>query len=530
MIAQLLKKKPDYAVLIWIALCSVAVGKFASISQNRTFQYDEWNFVMNRWQFNPDTFLQPHNSHLSIFPAAVFFFLLRAVGLANYWVFLFVGFMTHIATASIFAMLVSRRLGKTSALALGALFLFLGAGAENILWPFQIGTMASLSGYLLAIHFLNSQYRHRQLLIMIAIFVSIGSAGFGIAAVIGVAVQIALSKQIKKSWWVTVVPSALWLLWYLNYGQSEAKLENLDLALRYINESLAASLSSIFALSIGWGFVFEIVLLATIIYFVAVKKVFSPLLAGLITVLLTNWFFTALSRAQFWTPQSSRYVYFSIPLVFLICVELSRSFPRPQLNVAAIIISLWSITAGWTHFESHASWLKDWSSNVRAELSVLESRRGFVDPNYQPDLTRAPDIVTNKYFSALRALKSSPALDAAKLRTSSAATRIEVDRVLLETEVLAITQPKKSASFCKTGVSASDFVTLPGLTTAVGSPDGDIEIGFRNFGDTPSSVLKTFIPSGSQITVSISSSLNQDMWIVASLTPNKRVCIAPDLD
>ena len=183
--------------------------------------------------------------------------------------------------------------------------------------------MASLSGYLLAIHFLNSQYRHRQLLTMIAIFVSIGSAGFGIAAVIGVAVQIALSKQIKKSWWVTVVPSALWLLWYLNYGQSEAKLENLDLALRYINESLAASLSSIFALSIGWGFVFEIVLLATIIYFVTVKKVFSPLLAGLITVLLTNWFFTALSRAQFWAPQSSRYVYFSIPLVFLICVELS---------------------------------------------------------------------------------------------------------------------------------------------------------------------------------------------------------------
>ena len=129
MIAQLLKKKPGYATFIWIALCSIAVGKFASISQNRTFQYDEWNFVMNRWQFNPDTFLQPHNSHLSIFPASVFFFLLRAVGLANYWVFLFVGFMTHIATASIFAMLVSRRLGKTSALALGALFLFLGAGA-----------------------------------------------------------------------------------------------------------------------------------------------------------------------------------------------------------------------------------------------------------------------------------------------------------------------------------------------------------------------------------------------------------------
>ena len=214
----------------------------------------------------------------------------------------------------------------------------------------------------------------------------------------------------------------------------------------------------------------------------------------------------------------------------MICVELSKSLPRPQLNVAVIIISIWSITAGWAHIESHASWLRDWSSNVRAELSVLESRRHFVDRDYQPDPIRAPDIETGKYFAAMRALKSSPALAAAKLRTSSAATRIEVDRVLLETDVLTITQPKESASFCKTGVSASDFLTLSGTSTAVASPDGDIEIGFRNFGDTSNSVLKTFIPSGSQVTVSISSSLNQDLWIVTSLTPNKRVCIAPDLD
>jgi hypothetical protein len=160
---------------------------------------------------------------------------------------------------------------------------------------------------------------------------------------------------------------------------------------------------------------------------------------------------------------------------------------------------------------------------------VLESRRPFVDRNYQPDPIRAPDIIANKYFAALRELKSSPALDVAKLRTSSAATRIEIDRVLLETEVLAITQPEKSSSFCKAGVSVADFLTLPGTSTAIASPDGDIEIGFRNFGDTPSSELKTLIPSGSQVIVTISSSLNQDMWIVTSLTPNKRVCLVPTI-
>ena len=157
----------------------------------------------------------------------------------------------------------------------------------------------------------------------------------------------------------------------------------------------------------------------------------------------------------------------------MICVELSKSLPRPQLNVAVVMVSIWSITAGWAHIESHASWLRDWSSDVRAELSVLESRRRFVDRDYQPE---------------------------------------------------------ESSSFCKAGVSASDFLTLAGTSTAIASPDGDIEIGFRNFGDSPSSVLKTLIPGGSQVTVTISSSLNQDMWIVTSLTPNKRVCLAPDLD
>ena len=486
---------------------------FASISKDRTFQYDEWNFVMNRWQFNPDIFLQPHNSHLSLFPATIYWALFHIVGLSHYGVYQMIGYLSHILVASVFVVLVKTRLGETSAIALGTAILFLGAGAENILWPFQIGSMFSLAGYLLAIYFLKNTINKNQLLAMLALMLSLGSAGLGVAAVAAVAIEILISQRVHKSWWVVVAPTAIWLIWYSQYGISDIRSDNFSVALRYVNESFASSLSGIFGLSIGWGFIFEILFVSTIIYFTYV-----------------NWSFTALSRAQNWAPQSSRYLYLSIPIIFLICVELSKSLPRPQLNVAVVIISIWSITAGWAHFESHARWLRDWSSDVRAELSVLESRRHFVDRDYQPDPIRAPDIITNKYFAALRELKSSPALDMAELRTSSAATRTEVDRVLLETDVLAITQPEESSSFCKAGVSASDFLSRAGTSTAIASPDGDIEIGFRNFGDSPSSVLKTLIPSGSQVTVTISSSLNQDMWIVTSLTPNKRVCIAPDLD
>ncbi len=515
--------------MLWVVICVLAIFRFALVSNNRTFQYDEWNFVLNRWQFNPDTFLQPHNSHFSIFPATIYWILLQIAGLNHYGVYQLAGYFAHIFVASVLAILGAKKLGKIAALALGVSILFLGAGVENILWPFQIGAMLSLVGYLMAIYFLDSSSPKRNFLVLLALLLSIGSAGFGIAAIVAITIEMVIAKQLLKSWWLPVVPTVVWLTWYLKYGESDAQTENLLVSLRYINESFAASLSEFFNLSLGWGFIFEVFFTLIILYLVFVKRLFTPRLAGLCVLLFVNWFFTAFSRAQYWAPQSSRYLYFSIPIIILVCVELSRSFPRSQLNVGVIIISIWSITAGWAHFESHASWLRNWSSDVRAELSVLESRRHFVDRDYRPDPIRAPDIVTNKYFAALRALKSSPALDVAKLRTSSATTRTEVDRVLLETDVLTITQPKESASSCKTGVSASDFLTLPGTSTAIASPDGDIEIGFRNFGDSPSSVLKTLIPGGSQVTVTISSSLNQDMWIVTSLTPNKRVCLAPTI-
>jgi hypothetical protein len=527
---KLFNKSLNLTTLIWVVLCVLALARFASISTNRTFQYDEWNFVLNRWQLSLDTFLQPHNSHLSIVPVAIFLFLLRAVGLANYWVFLFVGFMTHIATASIFTLLVSKRLGKTSAIALGALFLFLGTGAENILWPFQTGAMLSLVGYLLALHLLNSKHRYGNLLAMTSIVLSIGSAGFGIAVVIGITMQIVLSKQIKKSWWVTVVPSTLWLLWYLNYGQSEVKPENLNVALRYINESLAASLSSIFALSISWGFVFEIVLLAALTYFVVVKKVFSPQLAGLVTVLLVNWFFTALSRAQFWAPQSSRYVYFTIPLIILVLAELTRKLPRQQLNLATVIIAIWSITATWSFMNAHASLLRDWSAPLRAELSALEEQKQFVDPNYFPDTLRAPDISAKKYFAATAALESSPAQEFSSLSTTSNSVRTEVDRVLLQSGALVVGQLSQSSKGCSPELDASDYLVLNKSSVFISSPDGEIEIGFRRFADEPNSALRTFIAEGAQISVTTQKMSDVNFWTVVSLTANKRVCISASSD
>ncbi|GBL21223.1 hypothetical protein EMGBS4_12830 [Acidimicrobiaceae bacterium] len=72
-----------------------------------------------------------------------------------------------------------------------------------------------------------------------------------------VTAEIIISKRVLKSWWVVVAPTAMWLIWYSQYGVSDIRSDNFSVALRYINESFAGSLSEIFGLSIGWGFILK---------------------------------------------------------------------------------------------------------------------------------------------------------------------------------------------------------------------------------------------------------------------------------
>ena len=52
-----------------------------------TFYYDEWNFVMNRREWDVETFLRAHNEHLSLLPVLIFKLLFVTVGLDSYGVY-----------------------------------------------------------------------------------------------------------------------------------------------------------------------------------------------------------------------------------------------------------------------------------------------------------------------------------------------------------------------------------------------------------------------------------------------------------
>ena len=130
-----------------------------------TFYYDEWNFLMNRRDWTIGTFLEPHNEHLSLVPIARLQAPVRRRSEST----------TTRPTASRSSSSTCsasrssscscrRRVGDLLGAIVVLPILFLGTAWQDLLWPFQIGYLASVAaglGMLLALERRTAAGRHR---------------------------------------------------------------------------------------------------------------------------------------------------------------------------------------------------------------------------------------------------------------------------------------------------------------------------------------------------------------------------------
>ncbi|NCX78390.1 MAG: hypothetical protein EBW96_00505 [Actinobacteria bacterium] len=511
-------------VLAWfIALCVAAI-RFTSISGERTFQYDEWNFVMNRWQWSADTFLAPHNSHFSVFPATMFFLLFRIVGLEQYGVYQAVGYLAHFSVATLLLVALRRRLGDIGALAIAVSVLFLGTGAENSLWPFQIGSMGSVAGYLIAIVAIESDRPSAPRAVLIGLVLSLGSAGFGVVAVFGVVAETLLRRQVRRYWWSIAIPVGVWAAWYVLWGTSEMVGSNLTKAPTYVHESLAAAVAATFRSPLAWGFVFSWLLVVVVVRRVIVSRGHEARLIALSAVLLAFWGLTAMSRAQYWAPGSNRYVYVAVPLLWLVVAEVVRGLQRQVLIATSCVLAAWSLSATWDAMSAHARWLREWSEAVSAELWVVESRLDIAAKNYRPDPVRAPDIEAAKFGRAIVALESSPAMAVERIATTSSTTRAEVDRVLYELGA-AVLSTSESSGLCVAGSETEQEIALQAGSQSILITTGTSEVGLRAFGDNVIDATRVQASGERNLVVTIDQRNPAEQWRLVLLTPGARACV-----
>src|SRR5581483_3380653 len=146
-----------------------------------------------------------------------------------------------------------RRVGDWLALMGAVLILFFGAGAVDMLSPFQMffsGSIAAGIGALLA---LDRDDRPGDLAACALLVASISFSEAGIAFTVGVLVRMALGRRpLRERLYVGVVPLALYAIWWLGWGhtaESHLTLHNVASSPLYILDAASAAVASLAGLA-----------------------------------------------------------------------------------------------------------------------------------------------------------------------------------------------------------------------------------------------------------------------------------------
>lgn len=490
------------------------------IAAGTTFYFDEWNFVMNRRDWDVDTFLRPHNEHFSLVPVLLFKLLFVSVGFDSYGVYRLLLIAAHLVVVALLFVLVRRRLGSWLALTTAALLLFLGAAWNDLLVAFQLGFVISVGAGLGALLALERRDTVGDVLACALLTVGIATPGAGIPFAAAVLVERVAATRRLRGVWIALVPLLLYGLWSLEYGDPTATAggRTLEELLRlnapavpgYVATAAAGAVGAVIGIGVDWGRPLLVIGVAVLAYRLARGPV-SPRLLGLVVAAATFWGLTALFRAQLNAPLDSRYLYIGAVLVLLLAVELIRPMPvTPRLAAVIAVFVAASALANFGALRDGSRFLKDWSRYLQVELAALELAGPSIDPSFVPDPVRAPDITAGKYFDAVDQ-HGSPAADPDEIPARPEAERAAADDVLVKAlgptlgprqehgdgprpTVEAASGRVSTAGSCVAAKSSLDVRLPSGGVTVSGSLP--VEVRLRSFaGAFPAGALGT-VPEG----------------------------------
>jgi hypothetical protein len=416
--------------LAWIALALLlAVTAVFLLRETRgnTFWVDEWDWALRRRGDDIGTFLRPHNEHLSLVPLVLYRILFATAGMPDYAPYRVMGIGAHLLVVLLLFVYARRRIGGLPALLAASVMLLLGPAWQDIIWPFQVGTLISLAAGIGALLALDREDRLGDLLACALLTLTLASSGIGLPVVIGVAVELAWRRRLRAAW-IVAFPVALYALWWLGYQQSALDRHNIVLTPGYAVDSAASALSALTGLAgpvngdgsvtLGWGRPLLVVAAAAVIWRLGRIAPVPARVWALLAMAVSFWLLTGLRRAQISTPYESRYLYVSGLFLLLVAVELARGVPWTRRALAvATAVTVAIVVANFGDLRDGARYLHAQAPQERAVLGALELTRQTVDPD--ATLGRFPGypfvvIPAGLYFAAADEL-GSPAMSAAEI-------------------------------------------------------------------------------------------------------------------
>jgi hypothetical protein len=475
------------AVVVMALLSAAAFVALMAAGRRLDFFYDEWSFVQGRQAWTLGTFLEPHNEHISVLPVLSYKLLFETVGLAHHWPYRAVVAALFVACGFVVFLLARRRVGPWPALVAGTLVLVMGRSAENSVWAFQVGFVGSVLFGLLAFLALDRDGRRSDVLATLALGASMLCSSLGIPFAAGVAAELLVRRR-ARGLWVPALPVAGYLLWRLGYGNGADSItgDSVVNAGSWALDLAATSAGAVAGLSIDWGRVLLVGLVAVLVVRIARRGVLSPRLAGLATTAVAFWGLTGMARSLIVPATSSRYLLLGAVVVILISVELLRGVRLgwPELALGAGLVAVAGL-AGLPFLRDYASSVRVSTGVVDAQLAAVELAGERAPAGFEVNRTLAPGLRAGPFRDAVRTTGSSPADSPADLERAFNSEREAADRVLQELLVRAGPATATLPRGCRripAGPAAP--VTVPdGAALVLRGAGGTAQVRVRRFGD-----------------------------------------------
>jgi predicted small integral membrane protein len=434
-------------------LAAMAVGSFALIMylgrSLSTFLYDEWNVALNRLDWNLDTLLRPHNEHLVAFPVLVFKMMFATVGFAPYWPYRAL-IAALVVLCGVLVYLYARpRIGPRLALVPAALAMLVGQGAQDVIWPFQIALVTPVACGIGLLLCLDRGTRRGEWVGAGLITLALASSAVGLAVLAAGVVSVALQPdRAARALRLLAIPVVLYGAWYETYNVASFKQENLLHAPGFTLDAAGGATAALLGLGPQFYAPAALALVALVAW--RVVRPGPPPVALLVaaTLPVAFWLLTALGRADFQLPTTSRYL---LPgAVFVAAVLVASTdvvrWPRRSLWVGAAIAVFATASHVVAVRDEARAQFSGFTADTRAEVAALELAHsaGRVDPTFRLDGARAPDVFAGAFFRAV-ARHGSPVGDPARaIATSFATQRASADATYVTALQIAVTgEPRR---------------------------------------------------------------------------------------
>jgi hypothetical protein len=547
-----------------LALLLLVAGAFILYeTRGTTFWVDEWAWVLHRRGNDLDTFLKPHNEHLSLIPVAIYKLMFATVGLEHYAPYRLLVIAAHLGSALLVFVYASRRVGNVAALCATALLLFLGPAWQNILWPFQIAWLISLAAGVGALLTLERGDRRSDMTACFLIAVSLASSGLGVALALGVIVELAWGRRSWRDLWIVAIPLVPYAIWWLAYRPAGLVQGNIDLAPHFAAESAAGTLSALVGLTgtgvpevdtLQWGRPLGVVAAIGLLWLLGRYERIPPRVLGLLTIMAAFWVLTALRRAMLQQPDASRYLYVGAVFVLLLASELAcRARPTARLAIVMVVVAGAAVLSNAGVLRDGGRYLRSQAESARADLAAIELAQNSIPPGYVADFPGTPFILLSArdYLEAAKDY-GSPAYSVAELAAAPDPARLVADAELIRIHHIGLRESPPDASLAgapEVAFSARGSVsnrhgcvefrpdavratkpapelelTVPAAGLLVRTADGSARVDIRRFATGFSAAERNVIQASNAAVLRVPSDSASQPWR-ARITPQGRLSV-----